>query len=478
MSVFQVDLEIGGKPFTIELEASDAEQARTFAQQKAATPEGAQEMIQLAAETTSKDDDRSVLRKAWDALTVPEELSREGLTQIAEAIPKRVGGGVPSKGPVEESLRGAPRIAAETLAEVAPSFVSRGSLLAGGLIRGGQAAAPIAKAVGKTIAKGAESISGLKHLSSGVLTEVAKDPSLLVGAGKETARTAFKGLEETGKGVPKAFAKVTSKKKFVEMAHKLFRKGKLNPQTAFAARKELDAIKDQFPKRTFRLWRKNFDTLAKKITEAADTGFQRAIRSEALRTLLPVGKTGEPAFFRMGLAGLGGAGLGVPGVGLLLSPALQGLVAASTGVGAKALSGVTPAAGAGLSGALQAAQSFRSGKTGQPLPAEKEFQDWFKGQAKKLGLNPDPDDPRHFYDWRAAFAAGAKPDAQGHWPSEFKLDGHPNLIIEGRGTRTDQPVGTEEDIILDEKTAKSITGIAPAPPGVHGVPDVIRRSFR
>jgi len=70
---------------------------------------------------------------------------------------------------------------------------------------------------------------------------------------------------------------------------------------------------------------------------------------------------------------------------------------------------------------------------------EEEFQKWYKDQAKKTGINPNPDAPEHFYDYRAAYKAGAKPDASGHWPSEFKLEGHPNLYINGIDTRTGKP---------------------------------------
>ena len=29
---------------------------------------------------------------------------------------------------------------------------------------------------------------------------------------------------------------------------------------------------------------------------------------------------------------------------------------------------------------------------------EKQFQFWYKHWAKKTGINPDPDDPKHYYD--------------------------------------------------------------------------------
>ena len=73
---------------------------------------------------------------------------------------------------------------------------------------------------------------------------------------------------------------------------------------------------------------------------------------------------------------------------------------------------------------------------------EASFQDWYKGQSGRLGLSPNPDDPLHYYDWRSAYRAGAQPNAEGHWPSQFKLPGHPNLIVNGIDTRTGRPAST------------------------------------
>ena len=80
---------------------------------------------------------------------------------------------------------------------------------------------------------------------------------------------------------------------------------------------------------------------------------------------------------------------------------------------------------------------------------EREFQQWYAGHAKRLRLDPDPDAPEHFYDYRAAFKSGAKPDDSGHWPSAFKLEGHPRMVIDGINTKTGQPVGGK--VYLDEE---------------------------
>ncbi|MFH2075566.1 MAG: hypothetical protein ABIJ57_09505 [Pseudomonadota bacterium] len=76
-----------------------------------------------------------------------------------------------------------------------------------------------------------------------------------------------------------------------------------------------------------------------------------------------------------------------------------------------------------------------------PENEEKAFQEWYAGHAQRLRLNPDPDDPQQFYDYRAAFKAGEGPGADNHWPSRYKSDDHPNLIVDGRNTKTGQLVG-------------------------------------
>ena len=68
---------------------------------------------------------------------------------------------------------------------------------------------------------------------------------------------------------------------------------------------------------------------------------------------------------------------------------------------------------------------------------EASFKKWYEGHATALKLSLDPDDPRHHYDYRAAFRAGAKPDKDGHWPSKYKTPDHPNRFIDGVDTISD-----------------------------------------
>lgn len=80
-----------------------------------------------------------------------------------------------------------------------------------------------------------------------------------------------------------------------------------------------------------------------------------------------------------------------------------------------------------------------------PPEQERQFQSWYSQWAGKLDLNPNPDDPLQYYDYRAAWQAGATPDSASgwHWPSEFKLPGHPNLIVDGINTKTGERVKSD-----------------------------------
>lgn len=71
--------------------------------------------------------------------------------------------------------------------------------------------------------------------------------------------------------------------------------------------------------------------------------------------------------------------------------------------------------------------------------SEADFRKWYAKYAQRLKLNPDPDDPKHYYDYRAAYATSASPDSTGHWPSKFKKKGHPRLFIGGINTKTGKP---------------------------------------
>lgn len=70
---------------------------------------------------------------------------------------------------------------------------------------------------------------------------------------------------------------------------------------------------------------------------------------------------------------------------------------------------------------------------------EQGFRQWYAPIAKQWNLDPNPDAPQHKYDYRQAYRAGTGPDAQGHWPSEFKAPDHPNRYVNGIDTITGKP---------------------------------------
>jgi strawberry notch-like protein/conjugative element/phage-associated large polyvalent protein len=84
--------------------------------------------------------------------------------------------------------------------------------------------------------------------------------------------------------------------------------------------------------------------------------------------------------------------------------------------------------------------------------SEPAFRSWYDEQAQRFGLNPDPDAADQHYDYRAAFRAGAQPDASGHWPSTFKTGDHPNLVVGGFNTKTGErvpgtPRASEQELV-------------------------------
>jgi len=107
------------------------------------------------------------------------------------------------------------------------------------------------------------------------------------------------------------------------------------------------------------------------------------------------------------------------------------------------------------------------GGRGATDPEETKFQEWYKSWAKIAEIDPNPDNPLHKYDYRAAFKAGVEPefdpkDTKYHWPSEFKAPDHPNRFVGGVDTITGQSTyqskpGMEEfDSFLQAKGLKPI----------------------
>lgn len=123
---------------------------------------------------------------------------------------------------------------------------------------------------------------------------------------------------------------------------------------------------------------------------------------------------------------------------------------------------------------------------GRPGFDEVTFRKWYQDWAKRTGLSPDPDDPAHGYDYRAAFQEGREPelDVEGnewHWPSQFKAEDNPRRFL--AGDQDNSPVwsgsGPKFDTVTEEWSGKEGTmgsqeqaaPEAPAPPPASGLLD-------
>lgn len=270
-----------------------------------------------------------LIQKGWDALAVPEKMSRTGLGMIEELTPNpEPTGNVPL-----DVIKGTPRVIAGTLKETAPGFVSRGSILTAGALKGYQAARPFLKPVGKALATGAEALSGLEHKTPGVLTEAFENPKVLFGKGLDTARKAYKAAEEAG-DVRDVFKQPLTKEELVQKALEYAKDGSLTPQEALEARKSLDAIKKRLSGIGYSETRKLFDGVAKKMFANADAAFKSGIKSEAVRSIFPMNKTGGASAFKTAI------GVGVPPTAPLMSPIVQGTAATAAGMADRAVNAV------------------------------------------------------------------------------------------------------------------------------------------
>jgi hypothetical protein len=119
----------------------------------------------------------------------------------------------------------------------------------------------------------------------------------------------------------------------------------------------------------------------------------------------------------------------------------------------------------------------------KPLPRfsdqrqEAQFQDWYKQNFASRGINPNPDDPLHYYDYRKAFQEGMQltPDPSDldergrprlHGDSKYKLPGHPREYLETPQGRLHTPTGkvtpgsrfqVEDGEIIDTKHREIIS---------------------
>ncbi len=238
--------------------------------------------------------------KAWQLLGKPEQLSRKGLQQLASYVPQPA---MKGKSMVRDVGVNLPHMAAETMAEAAPGFVSRGALMTGAaspFLRGlGKVAAPL----GRAMAGGLEDWSGIRP--AGALTEAAKDPTLLFAKGSKSAQGLYQAAQKELPYEQTIFKGLTRPHDIVDKAVKIVDKGgKLEPQEGLIARKALDKVKNRLSSDAFSYYRGIFDKIAKESSDIAqaDPQFRRGLMAQSLRGLLPKNVGGRASPFKVGEA--------------------------------------------------------------------------------------------------------------------------------------------------------------------------------
>ena len=112
------------------------------------------ELLELENENAQQGEKQpGLLGKAWNALNLPAEKSREGLDLLANMVPAAE----PTGNVVRDVALNIPRVMAESVAETAPGFINRESILTAGAAK---ALAPVVGPAANLAAKGAEKVKG------------------------------------------------------------------------------------------------------------------------------------------------------------------------------------------------------------------------------------------------------------------------------------------------------------------------------
>jgi len=304
------------------------------------------------------DKTKNAVKDAWNALAIPEQMSRKGLGMLSAYVPNPEStGNLPM-----DILKGTPKIAADTLAQVAPGFISRGAILTSAALKGAQAAAPLFKSAARGLGSQLESASGSMP---GSLEAAYKDPSLIFSPGKEAAKPLYEAAQQELPQGANLFNDMWKPEDIVSKAQEYISQGgKLEPSEALQARKAVDSLlkSKRYVKDTLMGLRDTFDEMAKSSENIAqaDPLFKRGLMASSLRNILPQNKYGGTSAFKMAIGpaltgigsigGPGGAATGAALAGGVLSPAIQGAAATGAGLVSKAISPLVnnPAVGVAL----------------------------------------------------------------------------------------------------------------------------------
>jgi hypothetical protein len=316
-------------------------------------------------------------------LKAPEKMSKQGLDMIANATPETVGGPMTGNLPLD-LLKGTPKVLAETAAQVAPGFVSKGAILTAGAMQGLKAATPLIKMAARGTGSQLESLSG----AAPGMTKAAAEAPLLnpiqLQHGRKAASAIYEAGKEIGGGISPEFTQESDKLQFVKKAVEKAARGELTPEEALEARKELDRIKKTVPGIFYRTNKAVLEPISDQVFASADEAHRAGIMAESSRQIMPQNKYGGTSAFKTGIitalqaikreGGLPGKVIGTAGQ-LAMSPAAVGAAATVAGDAAAAAKPfVNNPIVAGQ--AVQLAKRVATGQLPSPIlplpPAEKE----------------------------------------------------------------------------------------------------------
>lgn len=267
--------------------------------------------------------DASLPKKAWDALQVPSQMASRGLNAMAQKVPNpEPTGDLPM-----DILKGTPRIAANTIAQAAPWFIDRTSLLLAGGAKALQALRPVGSAVGGGVAAQLESATGA---NAGSLGRAWNDPSLIFSRGRKAASPLYEAGKAEAEGAS-IFKGMFDAREIVDKGQKYLNMGgKLEPAEALVYRKSIDAVsRSRGVVKDALVEMRGVADQAVKASEnmsSADKLFQRGLDAESLRKILPQNKYGGVSAFKTGIMSVLG-----PSWAGLLSPAVHGVTATAGG---------------------------------------------------------------------------------------------------------------------------------------------------
>lgn len=333
----------------------------------------------MAGGSAKGPDTRGLGQKAWNALAVPEQLSQQGLNQIAQAVPGYEPQGKPGlisktlkavlpisgilpQGVVQDVGMNFPKVGAETLAKAAPGFVNRASLLtagAGAAVKFGSKIPAIisgARDVGAAVEGAAGQGENLAAMKPGTLKAIFQQPSALFKNSKKAASA----LYETAKSAySNRLSELTDPKAIIVEAQKLG--NSINPWEAKIVSRAIESQLGGGADENLYMMKRGYDAISHSDQTIAQADKLHALGSkiESAQKLLPQNKTGGVSVIKLGEAGALAAKGGPLGAvaGAQFSPMVQGLEAAGAGAlnqGAVQPIIRNPAIGAGVGGILPA----------------------------------------------------------------------------------------------------------------------------